>query len=97
MSRPKTYPVTYTDDFDTDIAAIEDYFVEAGEWDLALTHPDRIKSCAETIGQMPLAWAVGASGQHERVMTVQPCRLVFSFDGKRALMLRAKHIHRQHP
>ncbi len=97
MSRPKTYPVAYTDDFDADIVEIEDYFIEAGEWDLALNHPDRIKSCAETIGQMPSAWAVGASGQHERVMTDLPCRLVFSFDGKRVLMLRAKHTHRQHP
>ena len=97
MSRPKTYPVAYTDDFDAEIAAIEDYFVAEGEWNLALNHPDRIKSCAETIGQMPLAWAIGASGQHERVMTDLPYRLVFSFDGKRVLMLRAKHIHRQHP
>ncbi len=97
MSRPKKYPVAYTDDFDADIAAIEDYFVAEGEWDLALNHPDHIKSCAETIGEMPLAWAVGASGQHERVMTDLPYRLAFSFDGKRVLMLRAKHTHRQHP
>ncbi len=97
MSRPKTYPVAYTDDFDADIAAIENYFLAEGEWDLALNHPDRIKSCAGTIGEMPLAWAVGASGQHERVMTDLPYRLVFSFDGKRVLMLRVKHTHRQHP
>ena len=97
MSRPKKYPVAYTDDFDVDIEVIEDYFVAEGEWDLALNHPDRIRSCAETIGQMPLAWAVGASGQPERVMTDLPYRLVFSFDGKRVLMLRAKHTHRQHP
>ena len=97
MSRPKTYPVAYTDDFEADIAAIEDYFIEVGEWDLALNHSDRIKSCAETVGQTPLAWAVGASGQRERVMTDLPYRLVFTFDGKRVLMLRAKHTHRHHP
>jgi len=97
VSRPRTYPVAYTSDFEADIAAIEDYFIEAGEWELALNHTDRIESCAKTIGQMPLAWAVGASGQHERIMTDLPYRLVFSFDGKRVLMLRAKHTHRQHP
>ncbi len=97
MNQPKTYPVDYTDDFDDDIASIEKYFEKVGEWDLALNHPDRIKSCAETIGQLPRAWAVGASGQHERVMTDLPYRLVYSFDGKRVLMLRAKHTHRQHP
>jgi len=97
VNRPKTYPVAYADDFEADIIAIEDYFIEAGEWDLALNHPDRIQRCAETIGQMPMAWAVGASGQHERVMTDLPYRLVFTFDGKRVLMLRAKHTHRQHP
>ena len=76
---------------------IEDYFIEAGEWDPALNHPGRVKSCAQTIGQMPSAWTASASGQHERVMTDPPCRLVFSFDGKRVLMLRVKHTHRQHP
>jgi hypothetical protein len=30
-------------------------------------------------------------------MTDLPYRLVFTFDGKRVLMLRAKHTHRQHP
>jgi hypothetical protein len=42
-------------------------------------------------GDFAALQAVGASVQHERVMTDPPCRLISTFDGRRVLMLRAKH------